>query len=119
MAGTLYFWLYPEQGGNIHFWLYRFPGSRIGEFILGMGLYLTVTRTRIACGANFVFWLLIVSTAALVTLMTLFPYQDIRVFPFVPAMGLLIFAMARLDWIGLSIKNKALLLLGESSLLST
>ncbi|WP_312237238.1 acyltransferase [Stenotrophomonas sp.] len=50
-AGALYYWLNPDMAAlffpdpnSSHRWLYRFPVARLGEFIAGIGIFLTIAR---------------------------------------------------------------------------
>ena len=122
-AGALYFHLHPElatlpwdnlQGS--HRWLYRFPPARLGEFLAGIGAYLTIARGAVRLGKP----MTITCIAGLAII--LFECMGrttiggaMWVFPYVVLLSGIVLLLAHLEGLGVAVTGKTPILLGEAS----
>jgi peptidoglycan/LPS O-acetylase OafA/YrhL len=98
-----------------HRWLLRFPPARLGEFLAGIGIFLALRQARNLRAMPAVL-LLAAATAGLVYVMgTLEEGGVYWVAPYALLFAVIVFALAQLDLMGLTTRNRFLLLLGEAS----
>lgn len=122
-VGMIYFLAHPQLAVldgtsplSPHRWLYRFPVARLGEFLAGIGVYLTVRRGVIRAGAAWLFVGLGVFTFALFEVMGhLTPGGAFWVFPYAVLFTGIVLFLAALETRGHAITAKTPILLGEAS----
>lgn len=121
--GMLYYYLHPEMAdlsfvdaNSPHRWLYRFPATRLGEFIAGIGVYLVISRCRIGIGRTTTISALAISSGLLFACMGLMEQgKAFWVMPYALIFAVIVFALAQLEKLDLRITWKLPILLGEAS----
>lgn len=99
-----------------HRWLYRFPPARLGEFLAGIGLFLTLRHGGLRLGRAGALALFGAGAVGLVVTMGTLPVGGAYwVAPWAVLFAVIVAALARMDALGLSVRHRGLLVLGEAS----
>jgi peptidoglycan/LPS O-acetylase OafA/YrhL len=133
IVGVLYFITRPDlialswyDPDSPHRWLYLFPGVRLGDFLAGIGVFITIDRglirwtrptaTLILCGAVAAL-LVTMATLPIIRMAPTFPMVKTVwwTFPDIVFFAIIVLSLAQLELIGVSVKSKGLILLGEAS----
>lgn len=122
-AGALYYWLNPEMAAlffpdpnSSHRWLYRFPVARLGEFIAGIGTYLTIARCNVRLGRASSVASLVATTVVLFLVMgTMEKSNTIWIMPYALIFTIMVLLLAQMEKLDLRITWKLPILLGEAS----
>jgi peptidoglycan/LPS O-acetylase OafA/YrhL len=106
----------PLHPNGSHFWLYRFPPSRIGEFIAGIGIYLCVSRGVIRLSKWSAATIMALACGALVCEMVTTSIYDVYyVFPDAIFFSVIVAMLAHIEVLGIAVRSRAFILMGESS----
>jgi len=99
-----------------HHLLYRFPISRLGEFLVGIGIFLLIDRKPFCIGVRPSTVLLATALVGfLVTTSTIYPVGPFMIFPNALFLAVIVFMLAKLETHGFAVRSPTLILLGESS----
>jgi len=122
-AGALYYWLHPElanlgaaDANSPHRWLYRFPVTRLGEFIAGIGVFVSIQRYGITMGRLASVSALAIAVGVLFAFMGLMEQgKAFWVMPYAVIFSVIVLILAQLEMLELRISWKLPILLGEAS----
>lgn len=123
LAGFLYFYFQPvhaplpvSESVSSHYFLYRYPPMRFGEFLIGIGVFLCLSRGVITLSRRSTYALGAASLFGAVLSMGMLPEGGPWwVFPSVIFFGAGVYTLAQLEILGISVQSKLIILLGESS----
>lgn len=122
-AGALYYWLNPEMAAlffpdpnSSHRWLYRFPVARLGEFIAGIGVFLTIARCNLPIGRlSSTIGLAATALVLLMVMGTMEKTNTIWIIPYALIFTFMVLMLAQMEKLDLRITWKLPILLGEAS----